>query len=77
MFDQVVRKWLVVVKPMSTQIFFNSKLVGGLETKEGVYGLQEESLFANFDFYFLLVTRNWKYISNRMHNHCFSYVLTR
>ena len=65
------------MKPVSIQIFFNSKLVEDLETKECVYGLQEESVLANFDIHFLLVMTNWKYISNRMHNHCFSSLLTR
>lgn len=42
LFDQLIRKWIAVVNPMSTQISLNSKVVGGLGTKEGIYGPQEK-----------------------------------
>ena len=54
LFDHVFRKWLAVVKPLSAPIFFlmNSKLVGGLQTKEGAYGLQEKVCLLIFIFIF-------------------------
>lgn len=42
------------MKPVSTQISFNSKLVGGFETKEGVYGLQERVFLLILVFIFFL-----------------------
>ena len=75
LFDQVVRKWLAVVKPLNTRSFFNSKLVGGLQTKRRCLWAGRKSMLILI--FFFLEMRNWKYSSNRMYDHCFSFVLVR